>query len=69
MKAFLIEHCKESRGKQRIGKTRGLLKKIEDTKETFHAKTGTIKDRNSKDITEVEPGRLQSMGSHRVGHD
>ena len=54
MKAFLIEHCKEIRGNQRIGKTRGLLKKIEDTKETCHAKTGTIKDRNSKDITEVE---------------
>ena len=54
MKAFLVEQCKEGRVKQRIGNTRGLFKKIEDTKETFHAKTGTIKDRNSKDITEVE---------------
>ena len=39
---------------QRIGNTRGLFKKIEDTKETFHAKTGTIKDRNSMDLTEAE---------------
>ena len=50
-------------------KTRDLFNKIRDNKRMFHAKTGTIKDRNSKDITEVEPGRLQSMGSHRVGHD
>ena len=54
MKAFITEQCKESRGKQRVGKTRGLLKKIEDTKKTFHAKTGTIKDISSNDITEVE---------------
>ena len=37
-----------------MGKTRDLFKKMRDTKGTFHAKTGTIKDRNSKDITEVE---------------
>ena len=42
------------RGNNRMRKTRDLFKKIRDTKGTFHAKTGTIKDRNSKDITEVE---------------
>ena len=54
MKAFFTEQCKESRGKQRVGKTRGLLKKIEDNKKIFHAKTDTIKGISSKDITEVE---------------
>ena len=42
------------RGKNRMGKTRDLMKKIRDTKGTFHAKMGTIKDRNGMDLTEAE---------------
>ena len=53
-KAFLSEQCKEIEGKNRMGKTRDLFKKIRDIKETFHAKVGTIKDRNSIDLTEAE---------------
>ena len=52
-KAFLNGHCKEVEENNRIGNTRGLCKKIRDTKETFHAKTGTRKDRNSADLTEL----------------
>ena len=51
--AFLSEQCKEIEENSRMGKTRGLFKKIRDTKGTFHAKMGTIKDRNSKDLTEA----------------
>ena len=47
---FLSEQCKEIEGKNRMGKTRDLIKNIKDTKEIFHAKIGTIKDRNSMDI-------------------
>ena len=115
-KAFLSDQCKEREDNNRVGKTRDLFKKIRDTKGTFHAKMGTIKDRNSMDITEAEnikkrwqeykmnagdvgliplvgedplenematepsilaqempwtekPGRLQSIGSQRVGRD
>ena len=53
-KAFLSDQCKEIKKNNRIGKTRYLFKKIRDTKETFHAKTGTIKDRNGMDLTEAE---------------
>ena len=53
-KAFLRGQCKEIEEKNRMGKTRDLFKKIRDTKGTFHAKMGTIKDRNSMDITEAE---------------
>ena len=53
-KAFLCEQCKEIEKNNRMGKTRDLFKKIGDTKGTFHVKMGTIKDRNSKDITEAE---------------
>ena len=52
-KAFLREQCKEIEENNRMGKTRDLFKKIGDTKGTFQAKMGTIKDRNSKDLTEV----------------
>ena len=67
-----------------MGKTRDLFKKIRDTKGTFHAKMGSIKDRNSRDLKEMathssilawripgagELGGLTSMGSHRVRHD
>ena len=50
-KAFLSDQCKEIEENDRMGKTRDLFKKIRDTKGTFHAKMGTIKDRNSMDLT------------------
>ena len=53
-KAFLSEQCKEIEGNNRMGKTRDLFKKIRDTKGTFHAKMGSIKDRNGRDLTEAE---------------
>ena len=53
-KAFLSDQCKEIEENNRMGKTRDLLKKIRDTKGTFHAKMGTIKDRNGMDLTETE---------------
>ena len=53
-KAFLGDQCKEIEENNRIGKTRDLFKKIRDTKRTFHAKMGTIKDRNCMDLTEEE---------------
>ena len=53
-KAFLSDQCKQIEGKSRRGKTRDLLKKTGDTKGTFHAKMGTIKDRNDMDLTEAE---------------
>ena len=84
-KAFLSCQCKEIEENNRMGKTRDLFKKIRDTKRTFHAKMGLIKDRNGMDLTDAvaphsstlawkipwteEPGRLQSMGSLRVGHN
>ena len=52
--AFLSDQCKEIEENNRMGKTRDLLKKIRDTKGTFHAKMGTIKDRNGMDLTEAE---------------
>ena len=53
-KAFLSDQCKEIEENNRMGKTRDLFKKIRDTKGTFHAKMGSIKDRNDMDLTEVE---------------
>ena len=53
-KAFLSNQCKEIEENNRMGKTRDLFKKIRDTKGTFHAKMGTIKDRNVMDLIEVE---------------
>ena len=53
-KAFLSDQCKEIEENNRVGKTRDLFKKIRDTKGTFHAKMGTIKDRNGMDPTEAE---------------
>ena len=53
-KAFLSNQCKEIDENNRMGKTRDLIKKIRDTKGTFHAKMGTIKDRNRMDLTETE---------------
>ena len=53
-KAFLSDQCKEIEENNRMGKTRDLFKKIRDTKVTFNAKMGTIKDRNGRDLTEAE---------------
>ena len=53
-KAFLSDQCKEIEENNRMGKTRDLFKKISDTKGTFHARMGIIKDRNGMDLTEAE---------------
>ena len=53
-KVFLNDKCKEIEENGRIGKTRDMFKEIRDTKGTFHAKMGTIKDRDSMDLTEAE---------------
>ena len=53
-KAFISDQCKEIEGNNRMGKTRDLFKNIRDTKGTFHAKMGSIKDRNGMDLTEAE---------------
>ena len=61
-KAFLSYQCKEIEEKNRMGNTRGLFKKIRDTKGTFHAKMGSIKDRNGMDLAEAE--RLRTGGKN-----
>ena len=53
-KAFLSDECKEIEENNRMGKTRDLIKKIRDTKGTFHVKRGSVKDRNGMDLTEAE---------------
>ena len=53
-KAFLSDPCKEIEENNRMGKTRGLFKKVRDTKETFHTEMDTIKDRNAMDLTEAK---------------
>ena len=53
-KAFFSDECKDIEEKNRMGKTRDLFKKIRDAKGTFHAKMGSIKDRNGMDLTEAE---------------
>ena len=53
-KAFLSDQCKEIEENNRMGKTRDLFKKIRDIKGRFHAKMGTVKDRNGMDLTEAE---------------
>ena len=53
-KAFLSDQCKEIEENNRMGKTRDIFKKIRDTSGTFHAKMGSIKDRNCMDLTETE---------------
>ena len=53
-KAFLSDQCKEIKENNRMGKTRDIFKKIRDTKGTFHAKMGSIKDRNCMDLTEAK---------------
>ena len=53
-KAFRSDQCKEIEENNKMGNTRGLFKKIRDTKGTFHSKIGSIKDRNATDLTEAE---------------
>ena len=53
-KAFLSDQCKETEKNNRMGKTRDLFKKVRDTKGTFHAKVGSVKDRNGMYLTEAE---------------
>ena len=53
-KAFFSDQCKEIEENNRMGKTRDFFKKMRDTKGTFHAKMGSIKDRNGRDLTETE---------------
>ena len=53
-KAFISDQCKETEENNRMGKTRNLFNKIRDTKGTFHAKMGSIKNRNGRDLTEAE---------------
>ena len=53
-KVFISDQCKEIEENNKMGKTRDLFKKIRDTKRTFHAKMGSIKDRNGMDLTEAE---------------
>ena len=53
-KAFLSDQCKELEGNNRMRKTRDLFKKIRDTKGTFHANMGSLKDRNDMDLTETD---------------
>jgi len=60
-KAFLSDQCKETEENNRMGKTRDLFKKIRDPKGTFHAKMGTIKDRNGMDLTEAEDIKKRSQ--------
>ena len=81
-KAFLSDQCKEIEGNNRIGKTIDLFNKVRDMKGEFHAKMGSVKDRNSMDLMAThcsvlawripgmgEPGGLPSLGLHRVEHD
>ena len=65
-KAFLSYQCKEIEENKRMGKTRDLFKKIRDTNGTFLAKIGTIKDRNSMDLTEAEDIKKRWQRIHRT---
>ena len=60
-KAFLSDQCKEIEENNRMGKTRDFFKKMRDTKGTFHAKMGSIKDRNGMDLTEAEDTKMTSF--------
>ena len=67
-KAFLRDQCKEIEENNRMGKTRDLFKKIRDTKGTFHAKVGSIKDRNCMDMTEAEGSKELARIQRRTIH-
>ena len=64
-KAFLSDQCKEIEENNRMEKTRDLFKKIRDTKGTFHAKMGLIKDRNGMELTEAEGIKKRWQGIHK----
>ena len=64
-KAFFSDQCKEIEENKRMGKTRDLFKKIRDTKGTFHAKKGSIKDRNGMDLTEAEDIKKRWQELHK----
>ena len=64
-KAFLSDQCKEIEVNNRKGKTRDLFKKIRDTKGTLHAKMGSIKDKNGRDLTEAEDIKKEVARIHR----
>ena len=64
-KAFLNDQCKEIEENNRMGKSRDLFKKIRNTKGTFHAKMGSIKDRNGMDLTEAEDMKKRGARIHR----
>ena len=64
-KAFLSDQYKEKEENNRMGKTRDLFKKIRDTKGTFHAKIGSIKDRNGVDLTEAEDIRRDGKNTQK----
>ena len=64
-KACLSDQCKEIEENNRLGKTRDLFKKIRDTKGTFHAKMGSIKDRNGMDLTEAEDIRRGAKNTQK----
>ena len=63
-KAFLSNQCNEIEENNRMGKTRDLFKKIRDTKRAFHAKMGSIKDRNGMDLTEADILRRGGKSTH-----
>ena len=65
-KAFLSDQCKEIEENNRMGKTRDLFKKIRDAKGTFHAKMGSIKDRNGMDLTEAEDIKKRCKNTQRI---
>ena len=64
-KAFLSDQCKEIEENNRMGKTRDLFKNIRDTKGTFHAKMGSIKDKNGTDLTEQKISRRGSKNTQK----
>ena len=64
-KAFLSDRCKEIEENNRMGNTRDLFKKIRDTKGIFHAKIGSIKDRNGIDLTEAEDIKKRWQDTHK----
>ena len=67
-KAFLSDQCKEIEENNRVGKTRDLIKKLRDTKETVHEKMGTIKDRNGMDLTKQKMLRRGGKNTEVVCH-
>ena len=67
-KVFLSHQCKEIEENNRMGRTRDLFEKIRDTKGTFHAKMGSIKDRNCMDMTEAEDSKELARIQRRTIH-